>query len=308
MSQERGARRLSRPVQAVGKFDPTDPLTGYYNDLRRIAAVHGTPARAGDELRRLTSTRERANPVSIAQLGLAAWQLRGSDASWLEVSAGAARWLADELDQTGRLAYLFPMPHTFRLAVPWYSAMAQGEAVSLLVRAAATVPDDGFATAAEGALAPLLDPDLGLIAETPEGPVLQEYPTTPPAHVLNGWIFALWGLHDAALSGSASAEAADRAFRAGTDALARRLPRYEVALGWSRYDLFPHPIVHVASPFYHLLHTAQLQATARLRPDVSEFAETAARWDRTAARPLPRALALTRKVAFRILRPRRRSG
>src|SRR5262245_42258487 len=126
MSPQRVARRLSRPVQGVGTFDPADPLTGYYNDLRRIAAVHGTPARADDELRRLTSTRERANPVSIAQLGLAAWQLRGSAADWLEVSAGAASWLAGELDQSGRLAHLSPMPHTFRLAAPWYSAMAQG--------------------------------------------------------------------------------------------------------------------------------------------------------------------------------------
>jgi len=302
------AGKLTRPVQAVGEFDPADALEGYYNDLRRIAAVHGGPPGAAEELRRLTSTRDRANPVSIAQLGLAAWQLRGSDARWLEVTAGAARWLADDLDEAGRLAYLFSMPHTFRLDAPWYSAMAQGEAVSLLVRAARAVGDDGLAAVAERAVAPLLDPELGLIAETPEGPVLQEYPTTPPAHVLNGWIFALWGLRDASLAGRATAAKAEDAFRAGTDALSQRLPLYEVALGWSRYDLFPHPLVHVASPFYQRLHAAQLHATARLRPDVRKFAETAARWDRAAARPLPRALAVTRKVAFRLLRPRRRTA
>jgi heparosan-N-sulfate-glucuronate 5-epimerase len=302
----RGTRSsvLVRPVQAIGKFEPGDPQSGYYNDLRRIAATHGSPDAALAALHRLTAAREEANATSIAQLGLAAWQLRGRDAEWLRVTDAAARWLAGQLDDGGGLAYFFPMPHTYRVRPPWFSAMAQGEAASLLVRASAT--DAAFGDAATRAVLPLLEREHGLVAETAEGPVLQEYPTAPPAHVLNGWIFGLWGLYDVSLTGSGRAGDAARAFSDGVAAVAARLPLYDAGLDWSRYDLFPHPLVHVASPFYQRLHAEQLLATARLRPDLPLLAATGARWRRAAGRPLPRAVAVARKGAFRLVRPRRR--
>ena len=36
---------------------------------------------------------------------------------------------------------------------------------------------------------------------------------------------------------------------------------YWTGNGWSRYDLYPHPLTNVASPFYHRLHIEQLRAT-----------------------------------------------
>ncbi len=201
----------------------------------------------------------------------------------------------------GRLAYSKPMPHTYDLPAPWFSAMAQGQAASLLVRAATVLERPDLLARGLDATRSLTQPPL--VAQAEEGPVLQEYPTSPPAHVLNGWIFGLWGLYD--VSASMSAEAADKAFHDGAVALARRLPRYDVLDGWSRYDLYPHRLTHVASPFYHRLHVAQLRVMAALVPGEPAFAGTAERWARGLEDRGTLAVALARKIAFRLAKPRR---
>lgn len=288
-------------------FRAGDPHSGYYFDLRPKALARGPgPEDALLELERLTSSRTDANPVAVVQLGLGAWQLGREE--WLPVVAAVATWLVSEMDDQGRIPYLFAMPHTYRLSPPWYSSLAQGETSSLLVRAAKTLRRAEFREAADRAICSLLDPTLGLVVETPEGPVLQEYPTAPPSHVLNGWIASLWGLYDVSRDATGDAEtaaAAMNAFDAGVHCLSRRLPMYRLALGWSRYDLVPHVLANVASPSYHRLHIGHLEALAKLAPEPS-FSRIAAAWRRAAVRPDARALALGRKVAFRIARPRSR--
>jgi heparosan-N-sulfate-glucuronate 5-epimerase len=297
----------------MAPFEAGDPQSGFYNDLREKAVEHGSPRAAAAALRSMTEDRRRANAVSVAQLGIGAWQLAATDPSWLPVVEETSRWIVESLDDEGRFAYLFAMPHTFALDPPWYSAMAQGEAGSLLVRASSALGRDDLREAAARAIRSLIDPRLGLVDAATEGPVLEEYPTDPPSHALNGWIWSLWGLYDVglALADEPSAslrvvgEEARRAFDLGTATLAARLPRYDVRFAWSLYDLYPHRIAHVASPFYHRLHVEQLRAMALLRPEHAAFAETAERWAGGARNPLSLAFAVVRKGAFRILEPRR---
>jgi heparosan-N-sulfate-glucuronate 5-epimerase len=296
---------LARTPQLRAAFVAGDPHAGYYNDLRPFAlGLARDPREATEALTRLSADRTRANPVTIAQLGLAAWQQVEIEAQWRDVVARTSDWLVSAMDDDGGIPYQFAMTHTYPVAAPWLSAMAQGEAASLLVRAARTLADPALEAAAARAGQALVDPRMGLIAETPEGPVLQEYPTQPPSHVLNGWIFGLWGLYDLAASLPRGGERFTGVFDAGVDALAARLEHYRVRPHWSRYDLFPHPIKHVASPFYHRLHIEQLLATNALAPRAS-IAQTAADWERGAQSSTSQGLALTRKVAFRLLRPRR---
>ena len=300
--------RLKRTPQLRSPFEPGNPLSGYYNDLTpEVRAAN--PADGVERFRRLVAD-PQVYFTSVAQLGIGAWQLAKSEPGWLKVTIAAARWLAGQLDDRGGLVVRWAIPHTYQLEPPWISAMTQGEAVSLFLRAAPEddSPDELFSAAAR-AVVPLLDPS-PVVAQTPEGPVLQEYPTDPPAHVLNGWIFGLWGLYDLSTMGQGDVISADLAGRAssafeeGTSALAARLPRYDTR-GWSRYDLFPHPIVHVASPFYHRLHIEQLLATNALAPD-HRLQEMAARWERSSSDPVAHATAVSRKVAFRVIRPRGR--
>ena len=56
-------------------------------------------------------------------------------------------------------------------------------------------------------------------AELDGAPVPEEYPTDPPSFVLNGGIFALWGLYDVG-AGARRREVA-REFEPGADTLAR---------------------------------------------------------------------------------------
>jgi len=288
---------LARPPQLMAPFESGDPQSGYYNDLRGKGLEHGGTVGALAAAEELTRSRELANAVTVAQLGLGAWQLARDDEEWLRVVRHAAGWVSSELDEHGRIAYLFPMPHTYRLDPPWYSAIAQGEAASLLVRAARSLDEPSLLDDARRAVEALLDPALGLIRETTAGPILQEYPTTPPSDVLNGWIFALWGLYDvAAATGDERVRAA---FGQGTRTLAHTLPAYDIGFGWSRYDLVPRRIPNIASPFYHRLHIEQLRALARLAPEHAVFEETAERWLAALRRPHARAHALTLKVLYR---------
>jgi heparosan-N-sulfate-glucuronate 5-epimerase len=301
--------KLLRTPQRRAPFLAGDPASGYYNDLSVEVTAHApTPSEGHSRLAELTRDRGRANMVSIAQLGLGAWQLSLDHEGWTEVARSAADWLRGELEPNGVLLNHFAMPHTFPLDAPWASAMAQGQAASLFVRLGSV--DPMYQSAALTAVRPLVLETSPLLVRTEEGPVLQEYPTSPPSHVLNGWIFALWGLYDVASTDQTApddelVDTARDAFRSGVNALAARLVLYELAGGWTRYDLYPHPIAHPASPFYHRLHVEQLHAMSEL-VDEPAFTEVAARWERAADRRAVVAGAVARKAAFRVLRPRRR--
>ncbi|MCW2925189.1 MAG: hypothetical protein JWM98_2593 [Thermoleophilia bacterium] len=299
--------------QPMGEFTPGAVRSGYHMDLRGVAGSYGPPAEAEAWLELLVARREHVMPVSVLQLGLGAWQ-RSVDRDdphregWAQVAASVADWAAIDMDGHGRFAHLQPMPHTYRIPAPWYSAMAQGLGVSLLVR-------HGLEADARRAAASLLDPAYGLVSDTPEGRILEEYPAEPFPHVLNGWMWALFGLYDlahgdgdldAGLGSTARAE-----FEAGYASLVAQLPHYETGRGWSTYDRYPHPIANVASPFYHRLHVEMLRAMERLAPQDGlgrDLAGTADRWESALGRPVTRVTAVARKVGFRLVRPRGRAA
>ena len=139
-------------------------------------------------------------------------------------------------------------------------------------------------------------------AELNGGPVYEEYPTDPPSFVLNGAIFALWGCYDVAV-GLGDPGAAQLS-QEGIAALAGALGRYDTGW-WSRYDLFPHPVLNVASPVYHRLHINQLRSMSLIDPD-PRFRATAERFERYAEMRRNLARAYSLKVLFRLAVPRNR--
>jgi hypothetical protein len=181
--------------------------------------------------------------------------------------------------------------------------MAQGEAASVLVRLHLETGEDEYAAGALRALEPLYvpTPDGGTRASLDGGPWLEEYPTEPPSYVLNGGIFAIWGLYDVAVG--LDDPRAGEEFRACAGTLARNVHRWDTG-SWSRYDLFPHPfMVNVASLAYHALHTNQLRAMERIAPD-KRVAAVLARFERYGSSSALRARAFARKSAFRLAVPR----
>jgi heparosan-N-sulfate-glucuronate 5-epimerase len=301
-SQSRLGRFLSVSFnQPPGQRIATDGVRGYYLDMRVKAK---SPAWPSQDLPPL----DRALRVVIAQWGLAAYEhwLETGDERWLAGARAACdHFVATQLRE-GPLAGGWPhkhsFPHSFELPAGWLSGMAQGEAASLLVRVHAETGDDALAEAALRGLRPLgvASADGGVLAELEGGPWFEEYPTKPASLVLNGGIFAIWGVRDVAVAlGDADSE---RLFGAALDALAAGIGRWDLGY-WSRYDLYPHKRVNVASNAYHQLHIDQLAAlnTVAPRPALVEAEERFRRYHRSR---LGGARAFAGKVAFRLAVPR----
>jgi heparosan-N-sulfate-glucuronate 5-epimerase len=229
--------------------------------------------------------------------------LETRDRRWLDAMRTGGELLIRHIDADGGLRHTYLLGHTFPLLPPSLSAMAQGQAASVLVRLQLETGDDRFGDAALRVLEPLYvdTPAGGTRAWLDGGPWLEEYPTDPPSYVLNGGIFAIWGLYDAALGlGDARARAE---FDACAGTLARNVHRWDTGR-WSRYDLFPHPfLVNVASLAYHALHTNQLRAMQRIAPR-EEVAPVLRRFEDYAASRALRARAFGGKSAFRLAVPR----
>jgi heparosan-N-sulfate-glucuronate 5-epimerase len=286
--------------QSVGSRISTDDVNGYYIDLTEAAKEPRWPP-PWLETRRLY--------VGVCQFGLGCFErhLAGDGPDWLATAVAAGDHLVATQRHRGRLeggwVHDFAYPHTYDLRPPWLSAIAQGQAASLLIRVHRSTGDRRYADAARSALLPLSVPttDGGLLAALDGGGFPEEFPTDPPSLVLNGGIYALLGQYDVALGlGDADARAA---FDAGIDTLARNLQRWDTGY-WSRYDLYPHRIAHVSSPWYHTFHIAQLRAL-ELVTGRAEFGDAASRFEWYATSRFKTGRAVAQKVLFRLLVPRR---
>ena len=200
----------------------------------------------------------RFYPITVAQWGLNRLQHYAATKaqSALEQALAAARWLAANAKPWGSagLAWVHDWPLAFYgTPAPWISAMAQGEAISLLLRAHLLTGNDDYLRVATGAFETFLSGSV--CARYPDGSLsLEEYPANPPAHVLNGAVFASLGLLDYAIH--LQDTSALRLWEAAVDGIARNLHRYDTGF-WTRYDLFP--VVRLASPSYHEIHIRQMR-------------------------------------------------
>jgi heparosan-N-sulfate-glucuronate 5-epimerase len=243
--------------------------------------------------------------MGIAQWGLGAFEryATGEGEEWLEAASAAARYVADEQLREGRQRGGWPEPrahtHTFATGSGWLSGMAQGQCASLLVRVGLETADDPFLESARLGLQPMRVSTNrgGVVAGLGTGFFLEEYPTDPPSLVLNGGVFALWGVYDVwrALDDGE----AEELFAGAHETLSQHIDEWDTGF-WSRYDLYPHPIVNIASDSYHSLHTDQLTALDLIAPSAS-LRDAAARFRTYSGSRARRARALAHKVAFRAL-------
>lgn len=190
------------------------------------------------------------NPVTISQSALAhydRWLALGSSAD-RDLVIKDAEWLVERQGADGLWYYDFP---NGSMPVPWVSAMAQGQAISVLVRAYALTSADRFVSAARRGLATYEKPSGQGGVNSTDGDVVYYEETMPPysPRILNGMVFAMYGALDMArVLGDAQAQ---RIFDAGVATLARDIHRYDAG-NWSYYNQASPP--GLASRFYHGLH------------------------------------------------------
>jgi heparosan-N-sulfate-glucuronate 5-epimerase len=253
------------------------------------------------------------NPIAIAQYGLGCWNMDeegasppASGGSWRDRWLRIAGWMADHLEENphGLPVWMhhFDWEYFRTLRAPWYSGLAQGQGLALLVRAWQATGERRFLAAADRAALSLFTPvDRGgtLFVDPDDRWWIEEYLTEPLTHILNGFMWALWGVRDYAAVPEATHRAQmqelwDQSLRT----LEVVLPRFDTGY-WSTYDLAPLWLRNVASPFYHKLHLVQLDVMHRLTGR-SVFAETLARWRAYQASPFRRRRAWVQKVVFKL--------
>ncbi len=255
------------------------------------------------------------NPIAVAQWGLGCWNLwcDTGDEAWLKKVHAAADWLVSHLEPNARglpvWMHHFDWEYFRTLKAPWYSGLAQGQGIALLVRVRDSPAADGraavYGEAAREAFRALVTPasDGGTLVVDESGRWwVEEYLTEPPTHILNGMIWALWGVHDLERSGLAVPDRCTTCPRElweqGVATLRSSLFRFDCGY-WSLYDLSPVRLRNVSSPFYHALHIVQLRVMARLTGE-AVFAEAAERWQGYAASRLRRRRAWAAKALFKL--------
>jgi len=245
------------------------------------------------------------NPIAIAQYGLGNYNLfrRTADPGRRQKFFLIADWLRSHLEENA--AGLAVWNHHFNweyrdtLKAPWYSALAQGQGISVLVRAHKEAGEARYLEAATRAMAVFTQPvNAGGVAFTDNHGDLwfEEYIVNPPTHILNGFIWAAWGVYDYFLA--TADHSAQELFTRAVKTLVRNLDRYDLGF-WSLYEQSGTLLPMVASPFYHQLHIVQLRIMHRLTGETA-FARTADRWESYSQSRSNRARALCYKSVFKL--------
>ena len=245
------------------------------------------------------------NPIAIAQWGLGNFNSYRANRNSLAARKFllASDWLCGQLQPNSHglhvWNHLFDWEYRETLRAPWHSGLAQGQGISLLVRAHSETGEKKYLEAARLAFRSfLVNTDYGGVKfQHSEGDTwLEEYIVSPPTHILNGFIWAAWGAYDYFLA-TGSGEAI-KLFAAAVATLKNNLHRYDLGF-WSLYELSGTRLPMIASPFYHKLHITQLRVMHRITQEPF-FAEYATRWERYARSRSKRTRALCYKGAFKL--------
>ncbi len=229
---------------------------GWRPYTRTTPVALGTPPRhSGGAKMALVGGKLYDHPVAQAQDGLGAlesYRLTDNGAYLDQALADGNRLVDTRVESRG--AWFYPYPFDFALhgrstdviRAPWFSAMAQGQALSLFVRLNEVTGDARWRTAAEMTLASL---SLGPVTTNPSIPWvswvdgsknlwLEEYAQQPLGRsdrTINGHMFAMFGLWDAwKLLRSDQAYAL---FRGGSATMAYTFSAWRVPSWVSKYCL-----------------------------------------------------------------------
>lgn len=274
--------------QDIGKSFTSGTISGYYNNLTDKVTM--LPELLDTESLPTFCLPEGRNilfPVGIFQYGLGAYDLylQSQDKRYKKKFMQCCQWAIDNQEPSGAWDnFSFEYPQN-----P-YGAMAQGEAASLLIRGFKETGDKKYINAAKKAIDFMLLPldRGGTSLYTNNGGIMMCEFTHLPI-VLNGWIFAWFGLYDYTIATKDCG-----AYKAATEqserTIAQTLPMFTYS-HWSRYDIKD----KIASPFYHRLHIAQMQAMHKLTGNTI-YAEFEKRWKKDYDNMLWKSVAFIRKA------------
>ncbi len=244
--------------QGAGRYYAKNEVKGYYNDLRGKVSGSTILDEQGIPMNMKATGEWIYFPITIFQYGLGAYDLylETNDAQYENQIRNILKWTVQQQAGDGSWDAFGYVGSSTLLPM---SAMAQGEGASLLIRGYQMTGDASYLEAARRAIDFMLLPvkEGGTADYRDGGIVLEEYIGEGESTVLNGWIFAVFGLYDYCLiSGDSSYE---HILHRTVQTMTEQLSRFDRGY-WSNYNAKG----SIASPFYHKLHLAQLRVMHEL--------------------------------------------
>lgn len=278
--------------QDIGKCFAKDEIHGYYNNMTEKVTKMPELLET-DELPKLNLEGGKLTyfPVAIFQYGLGCYDLylQTKEEQYIRKFVQCADWTMMSLDEKGRW-------NNFSHYCPDspYGAMAQGEGASVLIRAYVYTKEQKYLDAATKAIDFMLTPleKGGTTKYEKEESYLMEY--TFKGVVMNGLVFSWWGLYDYVLI-TGDKRKYKEALDNTLNSFIKILPKFSCSY-WSMYSLDG----LIASPFYHNLHIAQMQAMYQLTGETI-FDKYARIWSEQQRNPFCKSLAFVRKSIQKIL-------
>jgi heparosan-N-sulfate-glucuronate 5-epimerase len=256
--------------QPVGKYFSRYNVGGYYNDLTRKVDWKGEVDKEGIPVNFVNGNKIYF-PVTIAQMALGSYDLwlETRNTKYRDIFLNCASWLIKNQDQEGGWDSFSNLG--LKSLTP-YSAMTQGEAISVLTRAFLLTENEEFLEGAKKSFNLLIKPVMegGCSFYENNEVFLEELPVIPRNTILNGWVFSIFGIYDLwlVLKDNEIKNIMDHTIRS----LERNLKFYDSGY-WSYYDIEK----NLASPFYHNLHIALLDALYRIT-DIETFGSFSKKW------------------------------
>ncbi len=244
-------KSISHVNQGIGKIYNKNKVLGYYNDLtekvtRRNLGIDELPKQ------KMPDNTENFFSIEIFQYGLGAYDLYllTKEKEYLKRFKNCVNWAINNQDENGGWK-------TFECKNP-YSSMAQGEGISLLVRAYIELNDKKYLENIKKAwnfMIKSYQEGGTTLYDKEEGIIFMEKPCNPV--ILNGWIFSIFGVYDYMLI--SDDKNIKIVYNKTIKTLKNSIKDYDLGY-WSKYDCEK----RIASPFYHKLHSKQLYVLAEL--------------------------------------------
>ena len=278
--------------QDIGKHFAVGEIKGYYNNLtEKVTMLPELLGTKGLPLLDIGGGKTVVFPVAVFQYGLGAYDLFLStgETPYRDKFMECLEWTAENQEESGAWSnffYIYPDNP--------YGAMAQGEGASLLIRGFAATGERRYLDLAQKAIDFMLLPvkEGGTTCYDDDKTVLLEYTHLPA--VMNGWIFAWWGLYDYVVATNDQGRYHD-VLQRSLHSLEETLPEFSRGY-WSMYDLDG----RIASPFYHNLHIAQMQAMHRItQHDI--FGQYAEIWEKDSRNFFKKSWAFVIKACQKIM-------
>ena len=259
-------KSVSHVSQGVGNYFSSTEVAGYYNDLTE-KITRDNPDILVPKYR-VDTGEEIYFSIGVFQYGLAAYDLllKTDEKVYKDKLLACAEWALENQQEDGSwVTFAYK-----RQGAP-YSSMAQGEGISMLIRAHKVTNDDRYIQAVHKAKEFMIKPlDEGGTTGYEDDQVLFYEATNNPV-ILNGWIFSIWGIYD--YYKYFDDVQAERILKKTLESLKKKLADFDIKY-WSKYE----DGKRVCSPFYHRLHIAQLRAMYILFDD-EIYKEYADRWE-----------------------------